>query len=193
MIAAVVLAAGMSRRMGRAKQTLPWGEKTVITHIVQTLLDAQVPNIVVVTGAENVQVSALLADLPVTVVFNPNYQQHEMLVSLQSGLLSLSPQVEAALVCLGDQPQVKVEVVQAVTDAFTHTRAGLVVPSFNHRRGHPWLVARALWDDLLQLSPEHTLRDFLNAHQQHIHYLEMATDTILQDLDTPHDYQKYQP
>lgn len=196
MIAAVVLAAGMSRRMGHPKQTLPWGPKTVIEHLVHTLLAAQVDSILVVTGAAHAEVKALLAELPVQIVFNPEYQQHEMLFSVKLGLQAAAQaapdQPEAALICLGDQPQMRVDVIQAVLDGYSRTHASLVIPSFHRRRGHPWLVARSLWDDILQLGPNQTLRDFIHDQQFQIHYVEVDTDSVLQDIDTPEDYQKFQ-
>lgn len=198
MITAVILAAGMSRRMGQPKLVLPWGDKTVIEHIVHTLLAARVERILVVTGGAHAQVEKLLQNLPVRIVFNPQYQQQEMLASVNVGLQAAAAHAatgspEAALICLGDQPQMQAGVIEAVTTSHAGTRANLVVPSFNRRRGHPWLIARPLWDELIRLQPEQTLRDFLNAHQAEIHYVDVDTDTILQDIDTPEDYQRFLP
>jgi molybdenum cofactor cytidylyltransferase len=61
------------------------------------------------------------------------------------------------------------------------------------RRGHPWLVDRALWPELLALQSPYTLRDFLTAHAGEIRYLDVDTDSILQDLDTPEDYTQQKP
>jgi molybdenum cofactor cytidylyltransferase len=198
LITALILAAGMSRRMGQPKLVLPWGDTSVIEHIVHTLLAARVDRILVVSGAAHAQVAELLQGLPVRIVFNPQYQQQEMLVSVKVGLQEAALQAasgspEAGLICLGDQPQMKASVIEAVTTSFTGTRANLVVPSFNRRRGHPWLIARPLWDELIRFQPEQTLRDFLNAHQAEIHYVDVDTDTILQDIDTPEDYQRFLP
>jgi molybdenum cofactor cytidylyltransferase len=61
------------------------------------------------------------------------------------------------------------------------------------RRGHPWLVARALWNEILALRPPESPRDFLNRHAADINYVEVETSSILADLDTPEDYQKTHP
>lgn len=189
-IAAIVLAAGLSKRMGLPKLSLPWGDSTVIGHVCSVLSQAGVTEIVIVTGGARQQVETALAGEPVRLVFNPRFEQSEMIDSLQVGLVNLSPHIEATLVALGDQPQIQVEVVQGVMQAYQERRAGLVVPSYRMKRGHPWLVDRALWDEILSLHPPYTLRDFLARFEQHISYLPVESDTILKDLDTPDDYER---
>lgn len=191
MITAIVLAAGQSKRMGQPKLILPWGSSTVIRQVVNTLIQAELDEILLVTGGAHQDVQAALSDLPVHFLYNPIYAQSEMLVSLQLGLSILAECVEAALIVLGDQPQIQVEVVQAVIAAYHLSKPDLVVPSFHMHRGHPWLVARAVWLPIRNLSPQDTLRNFLNSYHQRIHYLEVNTASILQDLDTPKEYRHY--
>ena len=188
MIAAVVLAAGMSKRMGSPKMVLPWGQTTVIGRVVQVLRAAGVDEICAVTGGARQQVEAVLHDLQVKTVFNPRFAVDEMAYSLQAGLAGLSDAAQAALVVLGDQPQIRADVVRAILQAYQAGRPALIVPSYQMRRGHPWLIDRALWDEILELQPPRTLRDVLNAHSGKIVYLPVDTDSILRDLDTPADY-----
>ena len=101
--------------------------------------------------------------------------------------------MEAALICLGDQPQVEERSVRSVCEAFQISGSKLVVPSYQMRRGHPWLLARELWDEVLRMREPETLREFLNRHASEIEYVDVNTPTILQDLDTPDDYLKYKP
>ncbi len=192
-VAAIVLAAGLATRMQASKLTLPWGKTTVIGQVVDVLRCGGVDEIVVVTGGWRAEVEATLRDLPVRTVFNTRYADGEMLHSLQAGLGALSPGVAACLVGLGDQPQIRVETVRGVLSAFRETRASLVVPSFQMRRGHPWLVTRLLWDELLAMRPPRTLRDFLNAHNTEICYVQVPDESILLDLDTPESYGRYRP
>jgi molybdenum cofactor cytidylyltransferase len=97
------------------------------------------------------------------------------------------------LVVLGDQPQIACEVVARLVQAFEKTRAKLIVPSYQQRRGHPWLVARSAWPAILALGPQETLRSFLNAYEAWIEYLLVESDTVLRDLDTPEDYSRERP
>jgi molybdenum cofactor cytidylyltransferase len=85
------------------------------------------------------------------------------------------------------------ETVARVIAAYHSTQAGLVLPSYQMRRGHPWLLARSLWEDALALRPPQTLRDLLQAHAGQTSYVVVETDSILLDLDTPQDYEKYRP
>ena len=191
MISAIVLAAGLSTRMGHPKLILPWGSTTVIGQVVNTLAHAQVDDIVVVTGAARTEVEAALVKGrwdTVRTVFNPRYAVDNMLISLQAGIAALGKQVDAMLVVLGDQPQIEVGVVRLLTDSYRTEGYPLIVPSFHMRRGHPWVVARALWPDLLSAPVGSTMRDFLHAHTGQITYIAVSSPSILRDLDTPEDY-----
>lgn len=185
-ISAIVLAAGKSARMGRQKMLMPWGDTTVLGKVVQTLQNAGVNDIVLVT---NSMIASQMADHELQITLN---DEGEMLKSLQLGLRAQKPSAEAALICLGDQPQVEEGSVRSVCEAFLKSKSNLVVPSYRMRRGHPWLAARPVWDEILAMKGE-TMREFLNAHAEEIEYVNLDTPAILQDLDTPEDYLKYKP
>jgi molybdenum cofactor cytidylyltransferase len=193
LVGAVVLAAGQSRRMGRPKLLMPWGERTVIEQVVKVLLDGAATPVVVVSGGTHEQIAEALRAWPVQIVHNPRYQENQMALSLRAGLAAMPAEVQAVLVALGDQPQIESSVVQAVIEAYRLSQARLVVPSYQMRRGHPWLAARPLWSELLGQQPVATLRDFLSTHASEIHYLPLDKPSILQDLDTPDDYARQAP
>jgi molybdenum cofactor cytidylyltransferase len=100
---------------------------------------------------------------------------------------------EATLIGLGDQPQIQKESIRLICEGYRKNRSELIVPSFQMRRGHPWLVARPLWKEILELTPPQTLRDFLNRHADQIQYMNVDTPTILADLDSPEDYKNSRP
>lgn len=193
MISAIILAAGQSRRMGQPKMLLPWGQLTVIEHVIRTFRGAGIEDILVVTGGTRELVEKVIEPYPVQKIYNSNYETGEMLSSLQLGLRALSDQVRATLIGLGDQPQVQERTVRLVCEAYRESQSSLVVPSFQMRRGHPWLVATPLWNEVLKLEPPESPRDFLNRHATDIHYVEVDTSSVLTDLDTPEDYQKTHP
>ncbi len=179
--------------MGQPKMLLPWGKTTVLGHIVDVLQSAEIDDIVVVTGGERARVEESVADRRIRLTFNEDYANDNMLSSLQFGIIAQLPGTQAGLVCLGDQPQVQERSVQRVCEVFRQTQAQLVIPSYQMHRGHPWLVARALWNDLLEMESPQTPRDFLNAHAREIKYMEVDTPSVIQDLDTPDDYLKFKP
>lgn len=192
MITAIILAAGQSKRMGRPKMLLPWGGVTVLENVIATFKAAKVDDILVVTGGNREQVEALVEGSART-VFNPDYAKGEMLSSVQAGLAGLKPETEAVLIGLGDQPQVRERSVQLVMEGYRNSGASIVVPSYQMRRGHPWLVASDHWGEILTMRSPASLREFLNSHADQIHYVDINNDSILQDLDTPEDYLKFRP
>jgi molybdenum cofactor cytidylyltransferase len=193
MISAIILAAGESKRMGQPKMLLPWGETTVLGQVLSVLQSAGVEDIVTVTGGFREQVEAVAKGHGSRVVFNKDYADNEMLSSIQCGLWALKAEAEVALICLGDQPQVQERSVRRVRETFENGKSRLVVPSYQMRRGHPWLVARPLWEEILTMKSPQSPRDFLNAHAKEIEYVEVDNPSILQDLDTPEDYLKFKP
>ncbi len=192
-VGAVVLAAGMSRRMGQPKLVMPWHETTVIGQVVDVLLQAQLAQIVVVTGGASELVEHSLRDIPVRIVLNPNFNTGEMLESFQTGLASLGENISAVLVVLGDQPAIEVGVVQQILSVYRSEHPEIIVPSYQMRRGHPWLIDRCLWSIILQLKSPSTLRDFLSIHARQIRYLPVDTPSVLSDIDTPEDYRRQLP
>lgn len=194
---AIVLAAGKSVRMGKPKMGLSWGNTTVIGQVVATLISSGLGEVIVVTGGgrEDVEraLSCLPQDWPVRAVFNPDFAVGEMLSSLQVGVAALGKACEAALIVLGDQPQIEADVVGTIIDTYHQSGASLVIPSYAMRRGHPMLIARPLWAGLLALRPPQTLRELVQANQAQIVYVNVDTPSILQDLDTPEDYQRFNP
>ncbi len=192
-VVAIVLAAGMSTRMGAPKMLLPWKDSTVIQAVLSALHAAGIENIIVVLGAAEKEISDLLKQLPMNVLTasNPNYQNGEMTDSIKVGVAAAPVNARAALIALGDQPQIEVETIRAILLRYTQKRSSLIVPSYQMRRGHPWLVDRALWSDLFSLSPQFTMRDFMHKYSEKIDYLVVDTATILQDLDTPEEYARF--
>jgi molybdenum cofactor cytidylyltransferase len=192
-IGAIILAAGRSQRMGQPKMILPWGDTTVIGQVVRTLAQAGLSEIVVVTGGACQQVEAALRDHPARPVYNPRYAEDQMALSLRVGLASLAAGTDAALVALGDQPQMRQDTVRRVIQAYQESRAPLVFPSHNLRRGHPWIIARSLWGEILDREPAQNLRDLLRPYADQIHFVNVPDDSLLRDLDTPADYEKERP
>lgn len=193
MISAIVPAAGLSSRMGGPlpKPLLPWGASTVIETVVNTLLAAGVADVIVVTGHQRAAIEAALAGHghAVRCVHNPAYAGGEMLSSIQAGLAAADPASAGALLALADQPQMQLAVVQQVLRAFDDSGGqALVIPSHATRRGHPILLPRRLWDEVLALPAGATLRTAIQRHAAAIRYVEVDTPSVLADLDTPEQY-----
>ena len=147
-------------------------------------------DIVVVTGNLSKQVTEVLAQEPVRTAFNPAYKTGEMLSSLQTGIRALGPEVSALLVVLGDQPQIDNRVVSEVISAYAEGKGTIVIPSYHKQRGHPVLIDKMYWPELLDLPDGSAPRDVINKHGDAIYYVNVNTDSVLRDIDTPDDYQQ---
>lgn len=181
------MAAGLSRRMGRFKLTLPWDGTTVIRRVVQTVEEAGLDEIVVVTGHRADDVTRALSGMAARTVYNSGYMTGEMLSSIRVGLLALRRETRAALVCLGDQPQMEVAIVRAVLAAGREDGwRRVILPSYQRRAGHPVLLPRSIWPRVLAITG--TLRDVIRAQGGRIRYVDVGTPTVLADLDTPRHY-----
>jgi molybdenum cofactor cytidylyltransferase len=188
-VAALVLAAGMSSRMGQSKPLLPWDNRTVIETVVARLTPLHLAETFVITGYRGPEVARVLAHQPVQVVHNPDYAQGEMLSSLQTGLRALTESISACLVVLGDQPMIEGHVVQRLLTAYAHGQGEIVIPTCRGERGHPVLFARRFWPELLELTSG-APRDIIRRHPDQVAEVEVETDSILRDLDTPEQYRQ---
>lgn len=187
MICALVLAAGESRRMGAPKLLLPFGDKTIIEHIMDNILDSKADKILVVLGSHREEIRSKIASRPVLTVVNTRYQEG-MLSSIQAGFEALPRGTTAALVCLGDQPLIPSSVIDSLVKVYIHTKKGIVLPVYKKSRGHPILIDMKYSHDVKNLSPTVGLRALVHNHPQDVHEVEVDTPHILKDIDNPEDY-----
>lgn len=173
--------------MGTFKLTLPWGDRTVIGQVVSTLTAAGVADIIVVTGHRASEVGLALAATPARCVLNASYETGGMFSSVLAGIHALPALAPAALLCLGDQPQMLPAIVADVlATGLASSFERIVVPSYNHRAGHPVLIPRAVCHAATG-SPG-PLRDLLRSHADLTDYLIVDSPSVLADLDTQDDY-----
>jgi molybdenum cofactor cytidylyltransferase len=191
MIPAIVLAAGRSSRMGRAKATLPLdGGDTFLTRIVRTFLDAGVDDVIVVVGHDASEIVRSFSEsgLPARFVMNREYDKGQ-LSSLLAGLGVVDrPGVVAALVTLVDVPLVSPATVRAVVDCYRRTHAAVVRPTSGARHGHPLLIDRSLFDALRAADPSTGAKPLVRAHASAAGDLAIADEGSFTDIDTEQEY-----
>ena len=189
MICAVVLAAGLSRRMGAQKLLLPFGGKTVVAHIVDQIIASTVDEVHVVVGHEGRRVSRELSDRHASVVTNPDYESG-MLSSVRCGLTALGRECRAVMVALGDQPSVTSKLIDRMVQSFAATEKQILVPSYDGRRGHPVLFSANYRDEILTQYNNVGLRGLLRAHPDDVFELNVSSSAVLSDMDCPEDYRR---
>jgi molybdenum cofactor cytidylyltransferase len=193
MIPVIVLAAGRSSRMGRAKATLPAGDgHTFLTRIVQTFLDAGVDDVIVVVGHDAEAIASRFSEsgLPARFVVNRDYDKGQ-LSSLLAGLDVLDrPGVSAVLVTLVDVPLVSAATVRAVVDAYRRTGAPIVRPTSGDQHGHPLLIDRALFAALRGADPSAGAKPLVRAHASAAGDIAIDDEGAFTDIDTEEDYRR---
>jgi CTP:molybdopterin cytidylyltransferase MocA len=188
LVAAVVLAAGRSRRMGAFKPLLPFGpEKTVAERCISSLLAAGVEEIVVVLGYRAGELRARLSHLPVVFALN-EAAGSEMGVSIACGVGRISDEASAVLITPADYPAVPPRVVGELIEEHRRGGARLVVPEWGGRGGHPVLVGLDFREALLRLDEARGLRGLFDAHAGEVRRLSVASPFVARDVDTWEDY-----
>jgi molybdenum cofactor cytidylyltransferase len=190
-IAAIVLAAGGSVRMGRPKQLLPIACQPMVRRVVEAVCSAGFDQVVVVTGAHADEVAEALQDLPVELVTNKAWTKG-MSASLRRGLLALRPGIQAALIALADQPALTSQVVSDLVDRYRTTRAPIVAPTYEGRRGNPVIFDRSLFAELLMVEGDKGGRALLDRYASQVEKVELDDPAALFDVDTFEDYERVQ-
>ncbi|HKS28065.1 MAG TPA: nucleotidyltransferase family protein [Pyrinomonadaceae bacterium] len=186
-VAAILLAAGQSRRMGAFKPLLPFGDVTVAEGCVRYLLEGGADKVVVVTGTRAEEVGRALSHLPVKFAFNSEAES-EMGVSIARGVEALPHETEAILVALVDQPAIPPEVPRALIREWRQTSARLLVPEHAARGGHPVLIDASLRSELMRLDAQGGLRALFDRHREEVSRVPVESPYIARDMDTWDDY-----
>jgi molybdenum cofactor cytidylyltransferase len=188
-VAGVVLAAGSSTRMGRPKQLLRLGEIPLLQHVVDAVAAARLEEVVVVLGHEATAVERALR-LPEGARAVRNIEHAAGLSSsLRAGLEALGPEIRAAVVALGDQPELDAASILAVADAYRRTEARVVQASYRGVPDHPVLLDRRVWPEVLAVTGDRGARDVLASHPDWLHPVELDREPP-KDVDTWGDYEE---
>ncbi len=185
-IAAVVLAAGQSTRMGAVNKMLAKiGGKPLVRIAAEQALASRAKPVIVVTGHERYEVEHALDGLAVRFVHNPDYVDG-LGTSLKAGIAAVPGEADGAIVCLGDMPQVDSDLIDKLIAAFDPERGGLVVvPSINGRRGNPVVWARRFFNDLMSITGDIGARHLIGSYAEAVVEVPVAGDAALTDVDTP--------
>ena len=189
MICGIVLAAGLSSRMGVPKLLLPFGGKTIIGHIVDQLLASAIGEVHVVVGHQAERLSAELSGRKVEIVNNPDYKSG-MLSSVRCGLRNLPEKCRDVMVVLGDQPSITTELIDRMLQSFAATEKSILVPLYKGKRGHPILFSAIYRDEIITQYGDMGLRGLLEGHSGDIFELAVSTASVLCDMDCPEDYRR---
>ena len=191
MIAGVVLAAGLSLRMGRAKLLLDWGGRPVIRRAVEQVKAGRVDEVLVVLGHEAPTIREALKGLPVRFVENPEPEAGQA-SSIAAGVAVLGPAVSAVLIALGDQPALPPEVIPRLVGTFNQTGKAIVAPLYRGVQGNPVLFAAAVFPELRALTGDRGARSVVEKDPARVALVSFDL-AMPADLDTFEDYERLRP
>lgn len=185
-VAAVVLAAGRSSRMGGTnKLTADIGGTPLVRRTVESVLASRARPVVVVTGHQADAVKAALAGLPVAFAHNPLFADG-LSASLRTGIEAVPAESDGALVCLGDMPRVSAALLDGLIAAFNPVEGrAIVVPVSGGRRGNPVLWGRAFFEDVLKVAGDTGARHLIGANAEQVCEVVVDDEAVLADVDTP--------
>jgi molybdenum cofactor cytidylyltransferase len=184
-IAAIVLAAGRSTRMGGAnKLVAEIGGKPLVRIAAEQALASRARPVIVVTGHERERVEAALAGLPVKLVHNPDFAEG-LGTSVRAGIAAVPARADGAVVCLGDMPQVDAELINRLIAALAPDQGALaVIPTLDGKRGNPVLWSRRFFPDLMALEGDVGARNLIGRYGEAVIEVPVTGKAALTDVDT---------
>ncbi len=186
---AIILAAGSSTRMGSQKMLLPFGENTIIETVIDNVIASLVDHVMIVLGPKHEEIMEVIGNRPVQFCHNRDHEKG-MLSSIICGIRALPSDALSALIFLGDQPGISPAVTNRIIDSYNEELFGIVIPVYDHRRGHPLLVDMKYRKEVEKLDLEEGLRALRHQFPQDVLEVEVNEPGILLDIDTPEDYRK---
>ncbi|MCG9127247.1 nucleotidyltransferase family protein [Candidatus Poribacteria bacterium] len=203
-ITGILLAAGLSTRMGRPKQLLPFATSTIIETVIDNIVSSNFDDVRVVLGHCSQDIENLIEYFGVQTVFNPGYRDG-MLSSAKVGIKSVcltntlthsSEQAndankDAFSLMLVDQPFITTELINLTIEGYRESNKGITIPSYNFQRGHPVIFNNKYAKEILTLDDDSGgIRSLYKTYSDDINYVNVETDYILKDIDFPDDYTK---
>lgn len=189
-IIGVLLAAGKSSRMGQNKLFLTYKNHTVIEEVLHHLSGSQLEKIIVVTGFEKTRIEDLLSaihDNKFKTVHNKDYESGRA-ESIKCAIHSLKGFADAALFMVADKPTVRTDLIDRAIEEFRRKRAGILYVKTPKGRGHPIIFSKELFEEMMTLSEENPLEDFIKKHQNEV--LELEDNEVQLNINTRKDYKE---
>ena len=185
-VAALILAAGSSRRMGISKQLLPLGDRPVIRHCYDAIAAAGIRQVIVVIGAHGNGIPEALHGTTSTIVRN-TFPDSQMADSVRTGLGAIGDRCSGVLICLSDHPLIEIGTYKAIINIHKVAPDRIVIPVYSGRRGHPTLFPPKA---VQEIASGATLRDVISKDASRLTLIDVADEGVVLDMDTDDDYRR---
>ena len=187
-VTCIILAAGLSSRMGQDKLRLKLGDKTVLEQTIDNIVKAGVKEIIVVNRPEN-NLPILAEKYNCRIIENQHYKSG-ISSSLKAGLLAVKNETQGVIFALGDQPFVSVDTIKLLVNRYRNNLKLITCPHYRGQRGNPIIFDRRTWPDLLRVNDDQGGRAlFHTVAPSEIDQVDTEDPAVVMDLDTPEDYQ----
>lgn len=196
MLTVILLAAGLSKRMGHAnKLRLPFGDKTILQATLENIIEAKLGEILVIVGYEKELIESDLEHFKdkIKIVFNPHFESG-MTSSIQAGIANSSKNTEGYMICLSDMPLLQLIDYQRISNFYLSfiekkdSHYPIVQPVFKGQRGNPVIFHPIYKKEILDLKNTEGGKPIVQAHKENVYFVEMSNNAILLDADTPEAY-----
>ena len=187
-IQAIILAAGESKRMGKPKLLLPFGDTSILETVIANAGIPAIEKTLLILGANHEAIGNQVRNYPVETVQNQQFREG-MLSSVQCGLQAIPDSTDAVMVLLGDQPMIGSEIMNNMVNAYNNSDQEIIVATCQGKRGHPILFGSRYFREVLDFTANNSLKDLLTAHPGDIGEMDTEDPEILRDIDTEQDYQ----
>jgi molybdenum cofactor cytidylyltransferase len=185
-VAAIVLAAGKSSRLGKPKQLLDWHGTPLVREVVAQVAASDCHPVFVVTGNVGEKVWRVLSNLPVIRVHNDAFASGQA-SSLRAGVQALDSRTKAVVLLLGDQPFIEPSTINALIHCWERSRAAIVQSRYSGTPSHPVLFDRGVFAELTSVTGDEGARSILRSSSDRIEYLDLGGQPPI-DIDTDEDY-----
>lgn len=192
MLSAIVLAAGSSKRMGSDnKLLLPYKGRTILETTISNILDADIKEVIVVTGFEADRITMAIQYLPVRIIYNTVYEKG-MTTSIQKGVGAAHG--NGFLICLADMLTITsheyLQLANFFEQCYREDQACICVPRYKNEKGNPVIFAASYRDAILRHNDMEGCKAIVQSNKQHIKWIEMEADHVVADMDYPEDYKR---
>ena len=187
-VSAIILAAGLSVRMGCPKLLMPLGRSTILDTTVRNYLDSEVSEIIVVLGPKPERSAKLLSNYPVKIAVNYEHAKG-MSSTIKAGLNTINSKARGIMLALADQPLVNAEIINQLLEVFRVNKSHIIMPVYKEKRGHPVIFSSIYMHELLMLDGDAGAREVIIRHQDNVSEVRVYCNGVIIDIDSQQDYQ----
>jgi molybdenum cofactor cytidylyltransferase len=188
-ISVIILAAGKSTRMGKQKLRMPLGQHSMLEHTVDNYLNSEVNEVLVVVGHEADETKQLLAQKPVTIVYNPRYNDG-IGTSISAGVQHMKENTQLIMIALADQPYIRSDIINYLVDIHRNSNKGITIPVYKGTRGNPAIFSSIYKKELIELQGDTGGRQVTDRHPDDVLEVDMEFEEVTIDIDTMESYYK---